>query len=180
MGDCRQLPFKDGSKDVAIVQGGLHHLPVLPDDLERTLSEIHRVLKDGGLFVTVEPWMTPFLALVHVVCRIPAARKLSAKVDALATMNDHERVTYEAWLARPRMILDALDRFFEPVLLKTTWGKLRCVSRKRPSVSTSRRPPSAGRDVPALRSTGMTSLSSSKISATVAYNASSYSTSLSV
>ncbi len=145
VGDCRQLPFEDGSKDVAIVQGGLHHLPVLPDDLEQTLSESHRVLKHGGLFVTVEPWMSPFLALVHAVCRIPAARKLSAKVDALATMIDHERVTYESWLARPRMILDALNRFFEPVLSKTTWGKLRYVGRKRPSVSTSRRPPTAGK-----------------------------------
>ncbi len=145
VGDCRQIPFEDGSKDVAIVQGGLHHLPVLPDDLERTLSEIHRVLKHGGLFVAVEPWMTPFLALVHAVSRIPAARKLSAKVDAFATMTEHERVTYEAWLARPRMILDGLDRCFEPVILKMTWGKLRYVGRKRPSVSTSRRPPTAGK-----------------------------------
>src|SRR5713101_5325649 len=26
VGDCRQLPFADRSKDVLIVQGGLHHL----------------------------------------------------------------------------------------------------------------------------------------------------------
>jgi SAM-dependent methyltransferase len=137
VGDCRQIPIEDGSKDIIVVQGGLHHLLVLPDDLKRTLSEVHRVLKDGGLLVAVEPWMTPFLTLVHAICRIPAARKLSVKINALAIMIDHERVTYEAWLARPRMILDALDLFFEPVILKTTSGKLRYVGRKRPSVSTS-------------------------------------------
>jgi len=140
VGDCRQLPFEDGSKVIMVVHGGLHHLPVLPDDLERTLSEVNRTLKDGGILVAVEPWMTPFLTMVHTICRIPAARKLSVKVNALATMIDHERVTYEAWLARPRMILDALDHFFEPVILKTTVGKLRYVGRKRPSVSTSHQP----------------------------------------
>ena len=40
--DCRQLPFEDLSKDLLIVQGGLHHLAVLPDDLELTLED------DGG------------------------------------------------------------------------------------------------------------------------------------
>jgi len=37
--DCRHLPFKDASKDILIVQGGLHHLPVLPDDLDQALNE---------------------------------------------------------------------------------------------------------------------------------------------
>jgi quercetin dioxygenase-like cupin family protein len=39
VGDCRQLPFESASKDILIVQGGLHHLPVLPDDL--------RIIADG-------------------------------------------------------------------------------------------------------------------------------------
>src|SRR5690349_24204483 len=38
--DCRKLPFADRSKDVLIVQGGLHHLPNLPADLEQTFSEM--------------------------------------------------------------------------------------------------------------------------------------------
>jgi SAM-dependent methyltransferase len=46
--DCRELPFESGSKDVLIVQGGLHHLPALPDDLERTFSEMRRVLRKDG------------------------------------------------------------------------------------------------------------------------------------
>src|SRR5579885_547085 len=58
--DCRRLPFSNRSKDAVIVQGGLHHLPLLPDDLEQTFAEIHRVLKPEGRVMFVEPWRTPF------------------------------------------------------------------------------------------------------------------------
>ena len=46
--DCRQLPFADRSKDAAVVQGGLHHLLRLPEDLELTFAEIHRVCRAVG------------------------------------------------------------------------------------------------------------------------------------
>jgi ubiquinone/menaquinone biosynthesis C-methylase UbiE len=81
-----------------IVQGGLHHLKTLPDDLQQTLSEAARVLRDNGVFVVVEPWLTTFLAFVHTVCRSRIARRVSLKIDALATMIDYERETYEQWL----------------------------------------------------------------------------------
>ena len=54
--DCRSLPFEDGSKDMIIIQGGLHHLQTLPEDLDRCLSEMHRVLKVNGKVLIVEPW----------------------------------------------------------------------------------------------------------------------------
>jgi len=76
-GDCRELPFADQSKDAAIVQGGLHHLPLLPDDLERVFAELKRVLRPSGHVVFVEPWRTPFLRFVHVVShsgRLPDPR----------------------------------------------------------------------------------------------------------
>jgi SAM-dependent methyltransferase len=69
--DCRHLPFADGSKDVLIVQGGLHHLPNLPDDLDQTFSEMQRVLRKSGRVLFVEPWRTPFLTFVHFVSEIP-------------------------------------------------------------------------------------------------------------
>ncbi len=56
--DCRILPFADKSRDTIILQGGLHHLPKFPDDVEQTLSEIHRVLRPTGRFVLIEPWLT--------------------------------------------------------------------------------------------------------------------------
>src|ERR1700722_1526206 len=39
--DCRHLPFSDQSKNVLIVQGGLHHLPTRPDSLDQTFSRMH-------------------------------------------------------------------------------------------------------------------------------------------
>jgi ubiquinone/menaquinone biosynthesis C-methylase UbiE len=60
VGDCRQLPFEDASKDVLIVQAGLHHLAVLPDDLDQVLADRARVLKDDGLLLVIEPWPTIF------------------------------------------------------------------------------------------------------------------------
>src|SRR3982074_3831120 len=68
--DCRKLPFTDRSKDVLIVQGGLHHLPALPDDLDQTFSEMQRVLRRNGRVMFVEPWRTPFLTFVHLISEL--------------------------------------------------------------------------------------------------------------
>lgn len=130
--DCRSLPFPDESRDIAIVQGGLHHLSNLPEDLSRTLAQASRVLRPGGRFVVVEPWLTPFLRLVHALCRRPPLRRLSTKLDALAAMIDHERPIYQQWLAQPQMILDLLKTCFHPEHCTCSWGKLMFVGRKRP------------------------------------------------
>jgi ubiquinone/menaquinone biosynthesis C-methylase UbiE len=129
--DCRALPFDTQSKDVVIIQGGLHHLKKLPEDLEQTLSEAARVLRDGGLFVAIEPWLTPFLVLVHRVCRCTTVRRMVPKIDALATMIDHERETYEQWLAQPQTIVNLYNRFFFTELSSSRWGKYVYVGRKR-------------------------------------------------
>ena len=121
--DCTQLPFANQSKDVLIVQGGLHHLPTLPDSLDQAFSEMHRVLRKDGQLVLVEPWLTPFLKLVHVVCENTLARRLSSKVDALATMIHYERPTYERWLSQPDMISCLSRRHFSPVREFFAWGK---------------------------------------------------------
>ena len=123
VGDCRQLPFADQSKDALIVQGGLHHLLSLPDDLERTLAEMHRVLRKDGRVVLVEPWLTPFLRFAHFACESPTARRLSNKVDALAVMIQHERRTYEQWLSQPDVILQVVRKHFVPIQQSVAWGK---------------------------------------------------------
>jgi SAM-dependent methyltransferase len=127
--DCRTLPFLDQSKDVLIVQGGLHHLPELPGDLERTLAEIRRVLRDDGRVMLVEPWRTPFLTFAHLVSDNPLMRKLSNKLDALATMTEYERPTYENWLSRPREISDLAHQYFVPLHESFRWGKWNFVGR---------------------------------------------------
>src|SRR6266436_2551628 len=64
-----------------IVQGGLHHLPALPDDLDQTFSEMQRVLRTSGHVMFVEPWRTPFLTFVHFVSELRLVRRLSNKMD---------------------------------------------------------------------------------------------------
>jgi ubiquinone/menaquinone biosynthesis C-methylase UbiE len=131
VGDCRQLPFENASKDILIVQGGLHHLPVLPDDLDRALAEGARVLKDNGLLVVVEPWATPFLSMTHALCRIRLIRALSPKIDALANMIYYERKTYKQWLTQPRLILDSLHKAFRCERCHFRWGKIYFTGHKR-------------------------------------------------
>jgi SAM-dependent methyltransferase len=121
--DCRKLPFADRSKDVLIVQGGLHHLPNLPEDLDLTFSEMHRVLRKDGHVMFVEPWRTPFLTFVHFVMNIPIVRRLSNKMDALATMTEHEVRTYTQWLGQPDLIRKVACAHFVTVHESFAWGK---------------------------------------------------------
>lgn len=121
--DCRKLPFTDGSKDALIVQGGLHHLPNLPGDLEQAFSEMSRVLCRKGRVMLVEPWRTPFLTFVHFVSEIPVARRLSSKMDAFATMIEHELRTYTQWLSQPELIKRVARVYFAPVRESFAWGK---------------------------------------------------------
>jgi ubiquinone/menaquinone biosynthesis C-methylase UbiE len=121
--DCRRLPFADRSKDVLIVQGGLHHLPSLPDDLDQTFSEMQRVLRTNGRVMFVEPWSTPFLTFVHFISEIPPVRRISSKMDAFATMTAFERRTYEQWLSQPELIKKITRTHFLPVHESFAWGK---------------------------------------------------------
>ena len=129
VGDCRELPFEDSSRDIAIVQGGLHHLPKLPDDLDRALGEVKRILRPGGRFVAVEPWLTPFLRGLHLLTTNKLARKLSTKLDAYQTLTDHEIVTFNAWLAARKEIIGLLDKHFQREHLSFAWGKIRFIGR---------------------------------------------------
>jgi ubiquinone/menaquinone biosynthesis C-methylase UbiE len=129
--DCRQLPFADRTKDVLIVQGGLHHLPALPEDLDRTFSEMQRVLRKDGRVLFVEPWLTPFLKFVHAISENALARRLSNRIDALATMIEHEKRTYEQWLSQPDLILKLARTHFIPLREFFAWGKWNFVGKPR-------------------------------------------------
>jgi len=132
VGDCRRMAFADSSRDVICVQGGLHHLPTLPDDLDAVVAEVRRVLRPKGRFVVVEPWLTPFLRAVHALCDQPLARRASAKIEALDCMIKREQRTYFQWLARPGEIRAALTQGFDTSREVVAWGKLYWVGTKRP------------------------------------------------
>jgi SAM-dependent methyltransferase len=127
--DCRSLPIRAASQDIAIVQGGLHHLPDVRADLPLVIGEVQRVLKPGGLFVVVEPWLTPFLRAAHALSAGPA-RLVWSRLDALATMIDYEGEVYRRWLASPDFILSTLTSAFKPERTRRRWGKLMFVGRR--------------------------------------------------
>jgi SAM-dependent methyltransferase len=131
VGDCRQLRFEADSKDLVVIQGGLHHLPSLPDDVQRVFGEINRILRPTGRVAIVEPWLTPFLRVVHAAYASRALRRLWPKLDALASMNEREEVTYQAWLAQPRLIRRLLVESFVPERLFERFGKLLFLGRPR-------------------------------------------------
>lgn len=133
--DCRQLPFPASSRDVLIVQGGLHHLPDWQTDLPRVLAEVRRVLRPQGRFVLVEPWPTPFLHLVHFLARQPLIRRWSNKFDAFQTMTEREADTYFAWLEAQRPIRTMLADNFTILRQATRLGKLMLVGRPKPPAS---------------------------------------------
>jgi ubiquinone/menaquinone biosynthesis C-methylase UbiE len=123
VGDARKLPLATASVNVAIVQGGLHHL-FTTDDVNQALAEMRRVLQPHGRIIIIEPWLTPFLRLVHFVCERPLVRRLVPRLDALATMIEEERDTYERWLHAPQEHLTVFRQHIVPQFMQRRWGKL--------------------------------------------------------
>ncbi len=56
-GDILSLPFKDNSFDLVFARSVVHHVP---DDVGKAMSELHRVLKKGGMCIVSEPLSTPW------------------------------------------------------------------------------------------------------------------------
>lgn len=131
LADCLDLPLEADAYDAVVVQGGLHHLRNIPDDLSLALDQACRILRREGSLYVIEPWSTPFLTFVHLIVERPLVRKFYAKGDALAIMTEHERDTYEQWLGHPDLILQTFDKHFECRARKMRWGKLAYVGSPR-------------------------------------------------
>lgn len=130
--DCRSIPLLDNQFDIAIVQGGLHHLPNLRTDLPTSLTEVHRILKPGGHFVVVEPWLTPFLWFVHfITLDFRLLNCVSGKLSAFHDMVRLEEDTYIPWLDSANWIKAEFLRFFDEKSVKIGWGKLAAIYKTR-------------------------------------------------
>ena len=53
VGDAHKLPFEDKSFDLVVITYSLHHFP--KESLDQVTNEVHRVLKPGGYYYTLEP-----------------------------------------------------------------------------------------------------------------------------
>jgi len=57
-GTADKLPFKNGEFDLVLLRGVLQHIPT--DRKLKSLQEMHRVLKDGGIaYIMIPPWWSP-------------------------------------------------------------------------------------------------------------------------
>jgi ubiquinone/menaquinone biosynthesis C-methylase UbiE len=130
--DCRSIPLPDNKFDIAIVQGGLHHLQTLKKDLPTSLKEVNRILKPGGRFYVVEPWLTPFLKFVHfVTLDFRLFNRISGKFSAFHDMVRLEEDTYIPWLSSPNWIKAEFLQVFDAESVKIGWGKLSATYRTR-------------------------------------------------
>jgi len=58
IGSADRLPFKNGEFDVVLLRGVLQHIPT--EKKLKSLQEMHRVLKDGGIaYIMIPPWWSP-------------------------------------------------------------------------------------------------------------------------
>lgn len=129
--DARELSLETASQDIAIVQGGVHHLPKLPADLDKSIAEAARVLRPGGRLVMVEPWDTPFLRAVHAASANTLLRRLWGKLDAFQVLYENEQLTYDNWLSRPKEILGVIDQYFSVQRQRAALGKLFYLGQRR-------------------------------------------------
>jgi len=59
--DARWLPFRPGSLRAIVMTDVLHHIP----DVRKFLIEAACAVREGGVLVMVEPWVTPWSRFVY-------------------------------------------------------------------------------------------------------------------
>lgn len=131
VGDCRELKFKDRSKDLIIIQDGLHHLRTIPEDIEKVLSESYRALKPNGRIIIVEPWLTLFRRSVLFACKIRILGWLWPKFNSYISMVELEGKSYRNWLYHGSSVLKILDKYFICLSRRIRWGKFMYIGEKR-------------------------------------------------
>jgi ubiquinone/menaquinone biosynthesis C-methylase UbiE len=96
---AQEIPVEDNSMDLVLMFKSLHHVPL--DQMDRALSEIHRVLKPGGLAYISEP---VFAGDYNEILRL---------------FHDEERVRIAAFAAIERSVASGLLDLVEEKFFKT-------------------------------------------------------------
>jgi|SRR3989344_1898474 len=110
---AEKLPFKNNTFDVVLVDSVFHHIT----DYQASLSEISRVLKDGGVLCFLEPrntflrWLADTVAPTWIGQNLPVI-----KTRSKAYMGEREVMTH--WLS-------TYDQFFN-LLKKAGFKKIFC------------------------------------------------------
>ena len=103
--DADQFPLRDETIDDVTCFGSLHHVP----DPARTLGEIARVLKPGGVYLGSENNKTPLRPVFDLLMRLRPLWKEEAGAEALIGSADLER-----WTAGTALELETRPSVFLP------------------------------------------------------------------
>jgi SAM-dependent methyltransferase len=88
-GDFHRLPYADGSFDLIFSVEAICHAA----DVYEVVREVHRVLRPGGRFVTIEPWRHPEFETFA-----PAAQNAVRLVETAFILPNLQE--FDRWLAR--------------------------------------------------------------------------------
>jgi SAM-dependent methyltransferase/uncharacterized protein YbaR (Trm112 family) len=122
VGVAEELPFRDGTFDVAYSGGSVHHITT-----EVGFPEIARVLKDGGRFAAIDPWRASLYAFgtrllgkrePSVYCRPLTAERVAPLRDSFSwsEVTQHGALTRYPLLALQKFGLSLPLRFVFPLM----------------------------------------------------------------
>ncbi|MBU1172712.1 MAG: methyltransferase domain-containing protein [Proteobacteria bacterium] len=100
--DATQMDFGDETFDIVTISLSLHEME--PDIVQKTLAEIFRVLKKGGVFYITE-WAVPrnFFKRIFFKCTIPIMEP--------GTFKDFMKINWNTFLTEHQFTFDRIDRY---------------------------------------------------------------------
>lgn len=126
--DACNIPLSNGSIDLVLIQGGLHHLPSF-EHYEFCIAEIHRIMKSEAEFYFMEPFLTIRMKLFLAGIQTPFAN-IFKTTRAIKIMVDKERKEYFYWLNNWDKFKELLIEFFVIHYSKKNWHMISCGMKK--------------------------------------------------